>query len=245
MMKNRSMLVAAAAVVVAGLPAMSAAGQEATDSTGETWDIVYIGASWLPEATRLLGEDIKADMGVDVAFAQRNEQIVRFATRKLQSGQWDIVKDAEVIVVSLTETTDGAGYCLDSRDEAPYPTTPERFRADIDAFLSELTQRADPKSTIIRVTEQAALPHFKALWAERGVEEACLAGWMDLNAQWKEGAAAVGIPSVDFVAAWNGPDGAGDAPREYFVGDGGHLSQQGARAAADVLREAGYGPLVQ
>ena len=95
------------------------------------------------------------------------------------------------------------------------------------------------------VTEEAALPHFKALWAERGVEEACLAGWMDLNAQWKEGAAAVGIPSVDFVAAWNGPDGAGDAPREYFVGDGGHLSQQGARAAADVLREAGYGPLVQ
>jgi hypothetical protein len=239
MTRNRSITGFAAAAVLVGMSAIPAG---ASDQSPEKWEIVYIGTSWLPEATRLFGEDIEADLGVDVTLGQRNEGDVGFAARKLRDGQWDIVKDAEVIVVSIYETTRTPGYCTDASGDTPFRVPPERFRADIDAFLSELTRLANPETTLIRLSTQAVLPHFRELWAERGVEADCVAAWIELNDQWRAGAAAYGIPVVDVQAAWNGPDGKIEAPREYFVDDGGHLSPEGARAAADLMRETGYAP---
>jgi len=86
------------------------------------------------------------------------------------------------------------------------------------------------------------LPHLRKLWAERGVEADYVAAWIELNDQWRAGAAAYGFPVVDVQAAWNGPDGKIEVPREYFVDDGGHLSPEGARRgrpdAQDRLRAA-------
>jgi hypothetical protein len=216
-------------------------------STDQKWSIVYIGSSWLPEATRLFGEDIKSDLGVDVSLRQLNVERLAVAADKLRQGKWEwaAVKNADVIVVSVTEHHGSPGFCTDTTSDTPYAMTPEQYRTKIDGFLSALIRRASPKTTIIRITTQAVLPHFRELWRERGVEKQCLAGWMELNAQWKEAAASFGVPVVDVLAAWNGKDGARDAPRAYFGDDGGHLSEAGSRAAAELLRSDGYAPLAR
>ena len=67
----------------------------------EKWTAVYIGDSWLPQGTQLYVEQIKNDFGVDAFFTQRGATFVRQANEMLQSGAWNVVADADVVVVSI------------------------------------------------------------------------------------------------------------------------------------------------
>ena len=234
-------LVAQAGVLLFCLSALPVSAKEPPSPDGK-WTVVYVGGSWLPDATRMFSEYLTQDLGVGAIFTERrNYALLAPATQSLDSGSrnWDVLSDAQVIVVHIEEATDTPGYCTDTAAETPYRTTPGAYRRDIDAFLTALTKHASPKETAIRVATHAALPHFRGLWRERGVEEQCLAGLMELNAQWKDAAASFGVQVVDVFAAWNGADGARDAPRKYFGMDGGHLSEAGSRLSRNSLSETG------
>lgn len=221
----------------------AAAQQEA--QTGETWDLVYLGESWLPDASREYATLMGNDLGITVQPSYQHPSFASPPLGALQQQLYllDVVKDAEVITIHLDPHYPGAsGYCEEAGGDQAYPLSAEEFRAQVDAFLAELTNRADPQETIIRIVTSAVLPVVKTVWLERDLFEECLAGWMELNEQWDEGAAAYGIPVVDTLTAWNGPDGLEDAPPEYFS-DGGHLSAEGYAAVAELMRALGYAPL--
>lgn len=230
--------------VAAALAGLFGVMPGALAAEGEAWDLVYIGDSWLPEASRIFGQHIEADLGVEVRMWQRNAARALFATSKMKNGEWELLRDAEVIVVHLDGPTSvEGGFCLNVDGERGYGIEPEAFRAEADAFLSELTRLADPETTIIRIGLIAILPGMVDLWAERDVVEECTAGWIALNQQWTDAAAAHGIATVDVLAAWNGPDGTRDAPVSYFRDEIGHMSDEGAAAAAALMRAMGYAPL--
>ena len=54
--------------------------QEVSESVERTWEVVYIGASWLSGATRMYAEYIEADLGVDVFFISCQKDRVLWLT---------------------------------------------------------------------------------------------------------------------------------------------------------------------
>lgn len=232
-------LVAAAFLAASALPGF---GQ----TTGESWDMVHIGVSQLGRVAQLYGERLGDDLGVQVNFWFRN---ARYSTAAefLQSEEGKIVNDAEIVFVGMAPVAGRfEGYCLDTVTDQPYNQTPVELREDIDAFLAELVRHADPSKTIIRIVLHRRHPGWKAMWVERGTVEDCAAGWMERNAQWKEAAAAYGVPVIDLTAEWVGADGLGDAPQGYLMpGLTANITAEGAEAAAALVRAAGYAPLAE
>jgi hypothetical protein len=228
-----------------GAVVLSLVSLNAPASAQDEWDLVYIGQSGLPEATRLYGERVAADLGVSVRMRQLNTSLIPFATIQLKNGQWSIVDDAEIVVVSMSqEFGRREGLCLDTRTTALYPQTPGELRGEIDDFLAELTRHVDPSKAIIRIALYPIWPLFKSIWVERDVVDECAAGKIALDEQWIEAAAEYGIPVVNALVAWNGPDGKQDAPDAYHTSHG-FLTPEGNAKFAELLSAAGYAPLAQ
>lgn len=226
--------------LVSGAPVLA----QTVEASNEKWQLVYIGDSWLPRAAQFFGERIETDLDVEVSTTQRNAGVLAFATSAMRNGQWNVLKNTDVVVVHIDGPTSvEGGYCLDVMGDRAYGVEPAAFRAEVEAFLAELTRLANPESTIIRIGLIAIMPKMRGLWSERGVSEDCTARWIELNKQWTAAAAAYGVTTVDVLAAWNGPDGRSDAPLSYFSDDVGHLTDEGAMAVVELMREKGYAPL--
>ena len=216
-------------------------------SAQEEWDLVYIGQSYLPQAIRLYGETIEAKHGVSVKFWQRNSTLIQFAIRSLQDGSWDIVTDAEIVVVNFSQTFGRReGACLESSAEFLYPETPEKVRGDVDEFIEELSRHVDFSETIVRIAITPIHPRIKGIWVERGILADCARGWNNLVDQWREAALDNGLLVFDAMLAWNGPDGTKDAPSAYYSGTV-HilLSAEGNAELADLIYATGLSPLLE
>ena len=93
--------------------------------------MVYLGASWMQRAAYLFSQQAAADLGVKVNFWQRNAGgQVALATAKLAAGgQWDLVDDADVVLVMLTGNFGRReGYCLDTPSNEPFSESPGALR---------------------------------------------------------------------------------------------------------------------
>lgn len=211
-------------------------------SEPEKWTVIYIGDSSFPEVTRAYAEHIEEDFGVDVFYTQRNSGFLQHATSMIRNGSWNVLRDADAIVVSIPESNDRPGFCTDLNGEQPFNRRLEDLPAMMDAFLASLTELADPETTIIRIANEYVIPKVKNLSMERGVEDKCIAALRQINAMWFEAAEKFDIPVVDFFEAWNGPDGTAQPPRAFHKPDGVHPSSEGVAAAAEILRQTGYQP---
>ena len=184
--------------------------------------MVYLGASWMQRAAYLFSQQAAADLGVKVNFWQRNAGgQVALATAKLAAGgQWDLVDDADVVLVMLTGNFGRReGYCLDTPSNEPFSESPGALREEVDAFLAELDRNVDLERTMVRIGLPAVKPHFRTQWVERGVVNACGREWSALLNQWREAASDYDIPVVDMTREWNGDQGLMASPVEYFGWD--------------------------
>lgn len=232
-------IAAAALLAVSPLPGL---GQTA----GDAYEMVHIGASQMGGVARVYGARLGEDLGVSVQVWYRNANHSG-AAAFLASAQGKIVDDADIVFVGMLPVAGHyEGYCLDSETDQPFNQTPQELRADIDGFLAELVQHADPAQKIVRIVLMDYAPRWKAMWEERGVVEDCAAAFMARNAQWTEAAAGYGIPVIDLTAAWFGPDGLGTAPEGYVMTSlTGNLTPEGEAAAAELVRAVGYAPLAE
>ena len=224
-------------------PAFAQQGQQENEL-----DMVYLGASWMQRAAFLFSQDAATDLGVKVNFWQRNAGgQVAIATAKLAAGgQWDIVDDADILLIMLTGNFGRrVGYCLDTPSEEPFSESPEQLRKEVEAFLAELDRNVDLTRTMVRIGLPAVKPHFKAQWVERDLVAECGREWNALLDQWREAAPGYGIPVIDVTRAWNGSEAILDSPAELFVADLVHLNEQGAEAVAELIRAGGYAPLAR
>lgn len=225
--------------LLASAPVVSAVAQE----TPEQWTVVYIGDSWLPEATRLYVDRIEADFGVDVFFAQRNTSLVLYANQMLQRGTWDVVRDAKAVVVGIVMMNDRPGYCTDQPGDTPIRWPLDEVAPMIEDFLQTLAELVDPDTQMVRIALEDLIPDDLESWTENGDLTECMGFLKEINTAWAAGAEKHGFTTVDYFGAWNGPDGTAQPPRSYFMPDGRHLAPEGAKAAADLLLAAGYEPL--
>lgn len=223
---------------------VSAIAQE--DQEESELDMIYLGASWMQRAAYLFSQQAAIDLGVEVNFWQRNAGgQVSVATSKLAAGgQWDLVDDADIVIVMLTGNFGRReGYCLDTPSHEPFSESPEALRDDVGAFLAELDRNVDLNRTMVRIGLPAVKPHFRSQWVERGVVDECGREWSALLDQWREAASYYDIPVVDVTREWNGEQGIIASPVEYFGWDRVHLNEKGSQVVADLLRAGGYAPL--
>ncbi|SMX25499.1 SGNH/GDSL hydrolase family protein [Boseongicola aestuarii] len=231
---------------IACLSALVGTAHAQQDQDKNELEMVYIGASWMQHAANLFSQQAAKDLGVKVNFWQRNTGgQVAIATAKLAAGgQWDIVDDADIIVIMITGNFGRrVGYCLDTPSENPFSEAPEDLREDVEEFLAELDRNVDLTKTMVRIGLPAVKPHFRSQWVERDNVSECSKAWSALLNQWREVAADYRIPVIDVTRAWNGSDATAASPEEYFVWDRTHLNEQGAEAVAALIRAEGYAPL--
>lgn len=228
---------AATCMAIAG--AVSGVAQEAP----EQWTVVYIGDSGLPEATRFYAEQIEKDFRVNAFYTQRNTSMVLHATRMLQSGAWNVVGEADVVVVLIANSKDRPGFCTDQPGDQPKRWTLDEVSSMIDGFLQTLSDITDPEAQIIRIANEAVLPDDLARWKENGVATECLDMMHGINQAWSSATQKYGFTLIDFFEPWSGPDGTAEPPSAFYLEDGRHLTTEGAEAAAALLLEPGYQPL--
>lgn len=227
------------AAFLAMAPVLPAFAQETSDQ----WTIVLVGDSWLPETVRFYADRIETDFGVDVFYTQRNTSLVQHADKMLRSGAWDVVRDAEVVVVGISVMNDRPGYCTTQPGDTPIHWPLETVPPMIEGFMQALAERVDPDTQLVRIALEDLVPDDLARWTENGHLTECVAVQTSVNTAWATSAEKHGFTTVDYFGAWNGADGMAQPPRSFYMPDGRHFTDEGARAAADLLLETGYHPL--
>ena len=237
---HRMQIIRKATAALLAVTALPGFGQ----TSDETLGLVYVGDSWLQPGLQQFAAAASDDLGVPVEIIQRNSNLVAFATKRLKSGQWNAVEDADIVLIQMSGNFGRrSGFCLDTVAEFAYSQTPEALRAETDAFFAELVKFVDPAEAMIRVTIWGVPPSFRAWWEERGVVDECAGGWVSLMQQWKEPAAQYGIAVIDLATAWNGQDGIAETPASLFRSDGYYLSDAGIASVVAQIRARGYAPL--
>lgn len=232
-------------LVIAGFLALAPSATVYAQEKNEEWTVVYIGDSGLPQAVRFFADQIRADFDVDVFFTQRNSALVPHATQMLRGGTWDIVGDAEVVIVSISVGNDRPGYCTDQEGEDPIRWSNAEIGSMISEFLLSMAELSDAESQIVRIANEPVLPDDLKRWIENDHVAECLAIIESINEAWLLGAQKYGFKVVDVFEAWSGPDGTAQPPSGYYMPDNRHLTAEGAQAIALLLRATGYEPLAQ
>ena len=241
----------------------------------DEWDLVFIGdgitlgdpgSAGGHNAAELYAAQIEDDLGVTVNVEVKGQSSTYVSARRVLDALRDpghdanlafrgwpnLVRESEVVLLAASPedlTSDASSLfrqCVHPSYEAVdcAPEALEAFAADMDAIYEEILRLRKGSPTIIRTLE-LFVPHL-ANWREAGVEDECTRCWEKMNAVIRQTAEEHGVPVAPSYDVINGPNHDQD-PRDagYVMPHTFGVTEAGAQAIADQLRDLGYKPVNQ
>lgn len=228
-------------------------------SQPESWDYVAIGGdfTYANGWAEVFADNLRADLGLSINFSDRSTHSSHSLERWLERLKEDEelrqeLGLAEIVTfdvpleayLSAPYALYHGGFCRGEDGQECYQEAVGRVESDLTAFLSELTLLVDPSTTLIRTFSVGTLPAYTPSvegWGPAPTEEetAVFAEYLrQIDEIILDVSAEYAIPAVKLSPKFqlNGPHS--EPELEYFLTMG--LSEEGNRAVAEMLREAGY-----